>query len=346
MSTRNGNRLDFLDSLRGLAALMVACAHFIERTPLHNSFLFKHINFGQVGVVCFFVLSGMVIPYSLKEGKRAISGFIISRFFRLYPAYWFSIFLATVAFLFVTHRPLDTRTLLSNLTMFQSLLRSPDMFGVYWTLIIELFFYISCAFLFKINLLKSKVSLFLISIGLIATALAFSYVRFVLEKKVPVAIPLAMSLMFFGSLWRSVSIGVASKSERNMCVAYLLTFLVALAPICLMSYNKDYGNGENASSYIASYLTGIVLTILFTTRLKLNAGFLVFLGSISYSVYLIHPFFLEIASAIIDMDGGFNFNIFVVYLLATVALSTISYKVIEKPSIDIGHGLRKSALAS
>ncbi|HGX8910947.1 TPA: acyltransferase family protein [Escherichia coli] len=346
MSIRNGNRLEFLDSLRGLAALMVACAHFIERTPLHNSFLFKHVNFGQVGVVCFFVLSDMVIPYSLKEGKRAISGFIISRFFRLYPAYWFSVFLAAFTFLFVTHRPLDIRTLLSNITMLQSLLRSPDMFGVYWTLIIELFFYASCAFLFKVNLLKSKVSLFLISIGLIATALAFSYVRFVLDKKVPVAIPLAMSLMFFGSLWRSVSIGIASRSERNMCIVFLITFLVAIAPICLMSYNKDYGHGENASSYIASYLTGIVLTLLLTTRVKLNVGLLVFLGSISYSVYLIHPFFLEIVSVSIDMDTDFNFIIFVLYLLATIALATISYKVIEKPSINIGHRLRKIALAS
>lgn len=92
MSIRNGNRLEFLDSLRGLAALMVACAHFIERTPLHNSFLFKHVNFGQVGVVCFFVLSGMVIPYSLKEGKRAISGFIISRFLDYIPLTGFQYF--------------------------------------------------------------------------------------------------------------------------------------------------------------------------------------------------------------------------------------------------------------
>lgn len=344
MSTKNGNRLEFLDSLRGLAALMVACAHFIERTPLHNSFLFKYVNFGQVGVVCFFVLSGMVIPYSLKEGKNAISGFFISRFFRLYPAYWFSVFLAAITFLFVTHKPLDARTLLSNLTMFQSLLRSPDMFGVYWTLIIELFFYFSCAFLFKINLLKSKGSVFLISIGLIAIAIAFSYVRYVLEKKVPVAIPLAMSLMFFGSLWRSVSVGVATRSDIKMCLAYLFTFLVALSPICLMSYDKDYGNGENASSYIASYLIGITLTILLTTRLKLNAGFLVFLGSISYSVYLIHPFILEIAYKYTRMDTYFNAVIFFVYLAATVLSAYLPYSIIERPAINFGHKLRKSAL--
>lgn len=346
MSLKSGNRLEFLDSLRGIAALMVACAHFIERTSLHDSFLFRNVNFGQVGVVCFFVLSGMVIPYSLKEGKNAISGFIISRFFRLYPAYWFSVLLATIAFVFVTHRGLDAKMLLSNLTMFQSLLRSPDMFGVYWTLIIELFFYISCAFLFKLNLLKSKKTTFFISLGLLVAALAFSYIRFVLEKKVPVAIPLAMSLMFFGSLWRSVSTGVASKAERNMCLAYLLAFVLALAPICLMSYNKDYGNGENASSYITSYLTGIILTLILTTRFKLNASILVFLGSISYSVYLIHPFFLEIASSRIDMDSGFNAPVFIAYIFSTMTLAYMSYRLIEKPSIELGHRLRKRALVS
>lgn len=344
MSTNNGSRLEFLDSLRGLAAIMVACAHFIERTPLHGSAFFQYVNFGQVGVVCFFVLSGMVIPYSLKEGERPLSGFFISRFFRLYPAYWFSLILACIVVLYVANGSLDKRVLLSNITMLQALLRAPDMFGVYWTLLIELFFYISCAFLFKIKVLKNQFAIFMISIGLIATALAFSYMRFILEKKIPVAIPLALSLMFFGSLWRTVSTGENDQPVRKMCYGYLLAFSLALVPICLMSYNKDYGNGENAISYIISYCIGMLLTILLTSKLKLSGSLLVYLGSVSYSVYLIHPFFLEISYKYTSMDDDFNPIVFIVYLAATVTLASASYFAIERPSISFGHKLRKFAL--
>ncbi|USS96742.1 hypothetical protein M5J15_03985 [Serratia symbiotica] len=39
----------------------------MERTPLHQTWFFSNLNLGQFGVVLFFILSGMVIPYSLKS---------------------------------------------------------------------------------------------------------------------------------------------------------------------------------------------------------------------------------------------------------------------------------------
>lgn len=133
--------------------MFVVVAHFIERTPLKDSFFLAHVNLGQVGVVIFFVISGMVIPYSLKQGRHALAVFAVSRFFRLYPAYWFSIALAVASSDWFLSTPVPLSTVLINMTMLQAAVQTPDLFGVYWTLIIEMFFYVACAALFSVGLL-------------------------------------------------------------------------------------------------------------------------------------------------------------------------------------------------
>lgn len=286
-------RLYYLDSIRGIAALMVASAHFIERTPLHKTWFFKYINLGQIGVVAFFILSRMVIPFSLKSGKNPLLKFCVSRFFRLYPAYWFSILLAVLTFTFLCHIEIPTITIIKNITMLQSIMHAPDLFGVYWTLIIEILFYISCSFLFSINLLNKRNIIFSIALSLLAFSLLLAFVRYHFERKLPVAIPLCMSLMFFGSIWREVSLGVESHTAKKLSTIYVSFFLLLIIPISFMAYNRDYGHGENSLSYIVSYLIGVALTIALTTKLKIYNKKSIFLGTISYSIYLVHPFFLE-----------------------------------------------------
>lgn len=176
--------------------MFVVVAHFIERTPLKDSFFFAHVNLGQVGVVIFFVISGMVIPYSLKQGRHALAVFAVSRFFRLYPAYWFSIALAVASSDWFLSTPVPLSTVLINMTMLQAAVQTPDLFGVYWTLIIEMFFYVACAALFSVGLLGKAWVRLSAAIGLLAVALIFAITRFYLAKKIPVALPLCLSIMF------------------------------------------------------------------------------------------------------------------------------------------------------
>ena len=143
------------DALRGIAAMLVVIDHFVERTPLNASPFFTYLNLGQMGVVIFFVFSGMVIPYSLKADSSLL-GFATSRIFRLYPAYWFSIALAVLSNHFFLSTTTSLRDILINMTMLQSLFSTSNLFGVYWTLIIELAFYIFCALLSGAGLLKNK----------------------------------------------------------------------------------------------------------------------------------------------------------------------------------------------
>lgn len=327
--------------MRGIAAIMVMLSHFLERTPLRESWFLSHINLGQFGVVVFFIISGMVIPYSLNGSKNTIKKFIVSRFFRLYPVYWVSVFLAVVsAIFFLGYRP-DTKIIVLNLTMIQSLLRVPDLFGVYWTLAIELLFYFSCALLFYFGLIKNNRSNFILSILLIAIAVLFSYVRFVTDKKIPVAIPLSMSLMFFGSVWREATVNM-SKVALKYCLGYALVFLTSIPLICSWAYSKSYGFGENPVSYMVTYCGAFCFFILMTTKIKIYHSLFVWLGTISYSVYLLHPFVLEMVNSQFDLAKEFNFYYFIFYVVMVLILSNVAYLVIEKNSISLGKKIRKT----
>lgn len=118
-----------LDALRSIAALLVFASHI--GGALDARFLdamLHRFNVGHVGVVAFFLISGHIIPQSLRHGGRV---FVIRRFLRLYPLYWLNCLLLGGA-------PL---VLLANLTMTPSLFGIPALNGGAWTLAVELAFY-------------------------------------------------------------------------------------------------------------------------------------------------------------------------------------------------------------
>src|ERR1700712_1593658 len=130
------SRLNEFDSLRGLAALLVCFFHF------------ELLKYGCTGVDLFFMISGFVIFMSVSNSTN-IRQFAIGRLIRLYPAYWLSIIIAIIAFYLSGYRHLafETRPILGNLLMLQPVFRSPYWVDAYWTLYVELSFYLFIALL-------------------------------------------------------------------------------------------------------------------------------------------------------------------------------------------------------
>lgn len=117
----NKERLKYLDSIKGIAALMVAFFHFIERTLYTKIYFLSILISVRFELSCFFIMSGMVIPFSLKKCRSPIINFAISRFFRLYPVYWISILLAIISIFFIKKESIDIKLVIYNASMFQSL---------------------------------------------------------------------------------------------------------------------------------------------------------------------------------------------------------------------------------
>lgn len=157
MKAVHDSRLLELDALRGLAAFAVVIYHYtngyewffghpnLENYPLLNSYIHLYIRVGLYAVQLFFILSGFVILNSLERSKRG-RDFLFNRFSRLYPPYWAAIFLTVLLSFALGFSPFNESPpmlmLLSNLTMLQNLLDIENIDPVYWTLKIELLFYL------------------------------------------------------------------------------------------------------------------------------------------------------------------------------------------------------------
>lgn len=119
----------WLDIVRFLAACLVMGTHYLTQT----------LGFGWVGAEIFFVISGLVISRSANIESAA--DFARRRFLRLYPAVWICATISLIALL------LAGGTFSSLLPVYlASLILLPkfgEIDGVYWTLPIEISFYIS-----------------------------------------------------------------------------------------------------------------------------------------------------------------------------------------------------------
>ncbi len=147
---RRSNRLPALDLMRFVAAMMVLLYHYGFRGAADGEFLqvaFPELSgwvrYGYLGVPMFFMLSGFVILLTVDAGKGLPSHFVASRISRLYPVFWAS---AALTFVLMWGRPapfgVSLHDFVLNLGMVPEWLGAEPVDGVYWTLAVELQFYI------------------------------------------------------------------------------------------------------------------------------------------------------------------------------------------------------------
>lgn len=166
-------RLYVLDGLRLIAALGVVAFHWtgVDRHPYvwgttpRQLFpaLHRFGSYGWLGVQLFFLISGFVICMSC-WGKSPREYFT-SRVVRLYPAYWVGVLMTTLVVNFAVgvrpdRKPMSLSETFTNLTMLERPLGITEADGVYWTLWIEMRFYLLFAVLAVMGLTYRRVVAF------------------------------------------------------------------------------------------------------------------------------------------------------------------------------------------
>ena len=150
-----------LDFLRSLACGMVLCFHYLYRGHLSGwvpfeapKALWPVLKMGHMGVPLFFAISGFVIFLTTQNATPR--QFVASRAARLYPAFWAAIVLTTIA---VRMGPLPALQVpwpdvFINLTMLSHWFRVEFVDSAYWTLAVELHFYILVWILLRFGLMR------------------------------------------------------------------------------------------------------------------------------------------------------------------------------------------------
>jgi peptidoglycan/LPS O-acetylase OafA/YrhL len=273
-----GRRITGLDSLRGLAALSVLLGHYTahyDRLYGHGEGLAFRYPYAFLGVLLFFMISGFVILMTAERAAGALD-FAWARFSRLYPAYWVAV---AVTFTVLASFPLPGRRTspgeaLVNLTMVHNLFGVRDVDGVYWTLQVELCFY---AMVFGLLLAGGTRFVAPLLLGLVCLATADELLlagvksAWLVRLRHLLLLEYAYAFLIGVTLYRSLA---RPRWWHAAVVVACLAWALQFAP--------------RPHFYAAVGFTGLLLL---TTRglLKvLEARWLVFLGTISYPLYLTH----------------------------------------------------------
>jgi len=332
-------RLEFIDAIRGIAAVLVMVEHYAERWfPTFFDPITNYVNLGRIGVITFFIVSGFVIPMSI-EHKSDLRAFWISRFTRLYPAYWtalalfllFSAINAPEKWNELTH--LGPKVWIPNLFIAQMFFRAKDIIPVAWTLGLEWIIYLFASFMHWRGWLTKTQMLLMITAGL---AIAVGIVApLVAHHRVPYAAVAALTSAAAGlalyRLWQE-------KIDKKQAWLLVSTLVVLLLIGSWINYGLYPSKTESnltitPISEISSTFIGYALFILPFLRPRISFPLVItWLGRISYSVYITHdivpiPKFLTGAA-------GFFFQI-----AETLVVSYLCYRFVETPGIALGKRL-------
>ena len=320
--TKPQDRLAELDALRGIAVLIVLLFHFTWRAPYVMAGV-KTIPYGlawgHYGVELFFAISGFVIFMTL-ERTRQTADFIVSRLSRLFPAYWAGILVTTAA---VTMLGADSLTqpasvVLTNFSMLQGFLYLPSVDGVYWSLTVELAFYACMLALWRGGLLERIEAILL---GWIGLKLLFWLVP---------ALPSRLGMLLVVQYIPYFAIGIAAyrvRKGKRLWQQQAPVLLAGLAAIALTQPLAD----------VAVYLCVLaVFHALVAGRLTLlNSRVLLWLGGLSYPIYLIHQNMGYAIMAALERVGVAPFPALCVAIAAAFAVAQLIHILIELPALSL-----------
>lgn len=331
-----------LDHWRGIAALWVMLFHGFVPSYSQSVFLLVRpiqciAKFGNLGVHLFFVISGYCISasvYKLIARNGSIWSFIKNRAFRLLPVYWIAFLFSIIIDLVSArlnnrhlweHLPDSWQAWLGNILLIQPYLNVRLYVIVYWTLVVEVAFYLLVAVLLLTNKITNK--RITLSLGLI---LGFASPFIYLES------------IEFLSLWGEFVCGVLlffallfkfNKNTYKQNIALLLILAMALMSIVTISFY------DRTNQLWFAALFSLMLYYLYTLDSKISKmaqlKWLGFIGIFSYSLYLLH---VPLQARVLGLGTRFISYDSMLYLLLQIAgwalailVSYIFYKCVEKP---------------
>lgn len=278
----SSHRLVEVDALRGLAALAVVLFHYTTRfSELYPTGDRPAISFpgGHYGVNLFFIISGFVIFMTLEKTRQPMD-FVVSRFSRLFPAYWVAILLtfSICHLLGLPGKLVGAETAAANMLMVHGLLRVPHVDGVYWTLEVELLFYCGMFLLYR---LKRLHQIHQVLLGLLALRLTYH----LLEQQLGISLPWIISRLLILQYipWFGLGIAVYFATDRHGTGAWRLpaqTFVMAIATLWVCE-----------SVLVAALGVGFAMAALLAANGRLSVlrfWPFVWLGTVSYPLYLLH----------------------------------------------------------
>jgi peptidoglycan/LPS O-acetylase OafA/YrhL len=310
-------RIEFANTLRGLAALAVLVSHYFDffwnhrdlsalltntaylpdhyATPLYVEWASPGLalDWGAYGVGLFFVISGFVIPFSLK--KETWKSFAIRRLLRTVPTYavGFTLSLLMIwvgSYYFHRNWPYAfSDVAIHYFLSLRDVLMSRNIDGVIWTLELEMKFYFVCVLL-MVWLRKHSLKVFVLPMALFAAAILSSAALASLQSRSEALWLQAVNFIFVARylifLFTGVVFHYAYQGRLSAIQATgwgVGLFLMFCTLWWCSVYRAEF---ESAINYLLALLT---FTVAYGLRGRFRRHRVTdFLANISYPLYVIH----------------------------------------------------------
>lgn len=320
------NRLTQIDALRGLAAIAVVLFHYtfkfneIFSPSSAPTFTFAQ---GHYGVNLFFIISGFVIFMTLEKTARPLD-FLVSRFSRLYPAYWFAIAFTTSVLLLwpLPNQETHFTSVALNALMFHGFFGVPHVDGVYWTLEVELLFYMLVFAIYRLRLLP-RIDYFLC--GLIILKIAYFAFDVWFSMKLPGSISRVFILRYVPWFALGISIYKLTGSSTNKSRFPWITVALSLAGLLIT---------DGAGIFFLAIFFSLLVALAACSKLRfLEARLFVWLGAISYPLYLLHQ---NVGWTLLlqSLERGLGIDVAVIGVLLLMLFSATMVSIaVEQPAM-------------
>lgn len=326
------SRIGYIDGLRGIAAVLVVCAHSwrvsysesFERHWFYETLNFDH-RLGAIGVQLFFCITGYLFITKLINNKNQDwSKFFIARLKRLAPAY----FVAITILITITYHNADVfgfDELVNSFRLYAFGLlgtelsvpgfNGTELFSILWSLPYEWKFY----FMMPV-IAACMYSRLTTNLAIMLAFLCFS-ITIYLEGG-------SFSALFLTG-------AVAAYLDKKVSISNLfIRYIIFIVSIATLVYTTSLDiNNYGITRILSSSFLFISVILCKPSILKLST--LRFMGEISYSLYLLHIICYFIFANLFDLH--FSTEVMVLYIftysLFTCIICTMSFKYIEYPFI-------------
>ncbi|WP_123948755.1 acyltransferase family protein [Cronobacter malonaticus] len=327
------NRNALLDVSRAIAVMLVLTFH-IWRDTGRPAFLlgdkFDLLGFmgnGWVGVGIFFVISGYCMGISTqREFAAAINlkgycRYISKRFLRIAPPYYIAV--AVWVYIIDTYGITTKNTtyfdILTHLTFVHNFFGSTlfSISGVFWTIAVEMQFYVLLPFL--LYFIRKPFNAWLFFLLTLSLALLIFYFNF--NPLYNWGLPLYLPLFIFGYILKINGAPIVNFMDRFKIAPCVTLILLAL----LLYKGEGYDNNVRPYEIFVSIIFGLIMVKM--TSMNWDGAvvrILSFIGSASYSIYLYNYIYMSIKPAV-----NYNPVSSIVMWLSVIAVGITMYLLVE-----------------
>jgi len=330
-----------LDALRGIAALVVVLFHYTLFYPIKPpllSLVASPLTAGHESVTLFFVLSGLVLtlPF-LSDKSLPYNVYLQRRALRIYGPYLGALVLSVIGCAVWNHyskfSPAPASHMWTYAVTRNSIIQHVLFLGNYpshynmtfWSLVYEMRISIIFPLLYLIARKAKTVATLVLTLGCLATGLKASiptieYAGFFL-----------MGILIANNL---ETIAIWFKSRAGWARS-------AFAGLAFLLYEEGHHMDQMADPLIAMGAAGLLIVVMNSTTIRtaLNTPIPIFLGRISYSLYLIHSLVLLPLLAV--LKGRVPAPLFLlVYVSLAVLASWGFYAAVEAPFMRLSRAVK------